>query len=334
MPIHLPPISRRQFWPARQPPGRRCCCPGPRLAAQPPVDPNRWTLFSDIHIWENRHRAQFGVKPAENFIQARGEVFAQHSRPAGLFVTGDCAFRYGNPGDYALLLNLAKPIRRAGVPLHLILGNHDQRENFSKAIAPTLPGAAPSPVDGKLVSVLETPLANWFLLDSLDKTAVTAGELGKAQLDWLAKRAGRPAGKAGDRHGAPLLVFPRRARGQRRAVGGLDAAAAGEGVRVRPQPHVAAMDLARHPPDQLARRGLGLRSRAAARLGGHDADGDGGDAHAQLAGQETPEERRASGVEVADDGAGSHFVRETPTRCKYVSSRLRMIFRWAGAASS
>ena len=105
----------------------------------------------------------------------RRTLRAERRCPPGLFVSGDCAFLRGNPGDYAVLLDLVKPIRAAGVPLHMVLGNHDQRENFSQVLLRDAGGAGPSPVTGKLVSVLETPLANWFLLDSLDKTAVTAG---------------------------------------------------------------------------------------------------------------------------------------------------------------
>lgn len=50
---------------------------------------------------------------------------------------------------------------------------------------------------GKFVAVLETPRANWFLLDSNNPPDGTAGRLGKAQLDWVAKeldaRPDRPA---------------------------------------------------------------------------------------------------------------------------------------------
>ena len=45
--------------------------------------------------------------------------------------------------------------------------------------------------------VFSSERANWFLLDSLDVTPKTPGQLGAAQLDWLAReldsRPGRPA---------------------------------------------------------------------------------------------------------------------------------------------
>jgi 3',5'-cyclic-AMP phosphodiesterase len=53
------------------------------------------------------------------------------------------------------------------------------------------------PVEGRHVEVIETPRANWFLLDSLDVVNSTPGELGAGQLEWLAAaldaRAKKPA---------------------------------------------------------------------------------------------------------------------------------------------
>src|SRR5205085_5467308 len=50
----------------------------------------------------------------------------------------------------------------------------------------------------------ETPLANWYLLDSLDKTNVTPGRLGSEQLEWLKKaldaRTNKPAIIFGHHH--------------------------------------------------------------------------------------------------------------------------------------
>jgi hypothetical protein len=44
---------------------------------------------------------------------------------------------------------------------------------------------------------VESPYANWFLLDSMDKPGVVAGRLGEAQLQWLAQsldaRPNKPA---------------------------------------------------------------------------------------------------------------------------------------------
>ena len=220
------------------------------------------------------------------------------------------------------------------MPLHLILGNHDQRENFSKAIAPTLPGAAPSPVDGKLVSVLETPLANWFLLDSLDKTAVTAGELGKAQLDWLAKALDARPEKPAIVMAHHYLFYP----------GGLEDSDALLEV-LTPRPQVKAYVFGHsHMWQRWTWRGIHLINLPAVAWvfdpaqphAWVDMKLTATGATLVLSSLDKTHPKHGERVELKwrTKAAGSHFVRETPTRCKYVSSRLRMTFRSAGAASS
>jgi hypothetical protein len=53
------------------------------------------------------------------------------------------------------------------------------------------------PIDDRQVAIVATPRANWFMLDSLEKTMSTPGLLGEAQLAWLAReldaRADKPA---------------------------------------------------------------------------------------------------------------------------------------------
>ncbi len=103
-------------------------------------------------------------------------------------MAGDCAFNHGTPGDYAMLKTLFHPLREAGLPMHIALGNHDHREHFLAAFPDAKTDSTEAAgVPGKHVSVLETPHANWFLLDSLNQTNVTPGVLGEAQLAWLAK---------------------------------------------------------------------------------------------------------------------------------------------------
>ena len=112
-------------------------------------------------------------------------------------MAGDCAFLDGEPGDYRLFGDLLKPLRQAGMPLHFALGNHDHRNRLLAAFPDARAHGVGPPVQGKFVSVVETPHANWFLLDSLDKTGQSKGRLGDAQLKWLGKsldaRADKPA---------------------------------------------------------------------------------------------------------------------------------------------
>ncbi len=189
MPIHLPPIDRRRFLAGTLAAGTGLLLPR-QLPAQeePPIDPNLWVLLADIHIGHPHDKKRRGVRPAEKLEQAVREILALSPRPAGVIVAGDCAFLHGESGDYVMIGKLIGPLRRAGVPIHFALGNHDNRERFLAAFPEAKKQAAIDPGKfGKYVSVLETPHANWFLLDSLEKTDFTPGLMGEAQLAWLAK---------------------------------------------------------------------------------------------------------------------------------------------------
>jgi 3',5'-cyclic-AMP phosphodiesterase len=101
----------------------------------------------------------------------------------------------GLPDDYANLAQCVSPLDEAGLPLHVTMGNHDDRGPCFAAL--TDQRSAQSPVESKHVSVIESPHANLFLLDSLQEVNVVTGELGKAQRDWLAEaldeRSDKPA---------------------------------------------------------------------------------------------------------------------------------------------
>jgi hypothetical protein len=184
MPIHVP-VSRRQFLKAGVGTGGGLLLPWRAWADGESADPNRWALLADTHIWENRKDKRNGVKPAENFLAAAAAISASNPRPAGAIIAGDCAAIEGNPGDYAVLSDVVKPLLDAKVPVHFALGNHDHREHFYAAFPGARPEGKPAVAD-KHVSIIETPHANWFLLDSLQRTNYTPGLLGEAQLKWLA----------------------------------------------------------------------------------------------------------------------------------------------------
>jgi 3',5'-cyclic-AMP phosphodiesterase len=185
MPIYVPPITRRQFLKGSLAAGASLLWPRPLWADEKPVDPNSWALLSDTHIAGDRTKIARGINMAEHFETASREVIALPQRPAATLVTGDCVFLKGEEDDYTTLAGLAKRIPAAQIPLHLIPGNHDDRSHLRAAFAET--HAAGHPGVDRRVAMVRSPLVNWFLLDSLDKTNVTSGEMGEAQLDWLAK---------------------------------------------------------------------------------------------------------------------------------------------------
>ncbi len=183
MPVHLRPISRRQFL-ARTVAAAGLALQRPLAAAEKPVDRDFWALFSDVHLAADRERVVRGVNMTGHFSMVSRELLSLPKRPAGLFINGDCAFDQGETGDYARLAAMLEPIRGGAIPVHLALGNHDHRERFWNAF--TDAKAATRPVADKYVALLPTPRANWFVLDSLETTASTPGLLGREQLDWLA----------------------------------------------------------------------------------------------------------------------------------------------------
>jgi 3',5'-cyclic-AMP phosphodiesterase len=122
---------------------------------------------------------------------------AQNKLPAAVIINGDFAYLKGFPADYATAVEAVKPLRQAGLPVHLTLGNHDDRANLLAGVKGAEGRDVKEPVEGRHVGVLETPLANWFLLDSLDAVNATPGVLGEKQLAWLGEsldaRAKKPA---------------------------------------------------------------------------------------------------------------------------------------------
>ena len=201
MPIHLPPLTRRRFLAGTLAAGAATLAGQSVWGRTLDVDPHTFALFSDTHISEVRDTVHLGANMAENLARVGREALAAARKPAGVLVNGDCAFLEGKPGDYSVLVEVLKPIRTAGVPVHLALGNHDERDHFWAAAELAADGDAKArPVENKQVSVIEAERANLFLLDSLDETNNTPGRLGESQLKWLASALDAHADK-------PAIIF-------------------------------------------------------------------------------------------------------------------------------
>ena len=189
MPLHL--LHRRAFL-------RRTLLAGTGLLATRPLfaaETSRWALLSDTHIGPKPETLARETNMADHLRASVQAVLGVKSSLAGVFINGDCALKAGLPEEYATFTGLIKPLVEAGLPLHLTLGNHDDRANFWQALKVAAEGARP--VQGKHVSVVKSSLANWFLLDSLDVVDKSPGRLEQSQRDWLAKsldeRRDRPA---------------------------------------------------------------------------------------------------------------------------------------------
>src|SRR5262249_5767087 len=148
------------------------------------TDPHRVAFLSDTHVAEKPETVDKDCNMADNLKKVVGEVTALDPKPACVMIDGDLAHKTGTAGDYQVFGGLVKPLRDAGLPLHLGLGNHDDRDKFLEAFA--LEQQKERPVDGKHFLVMELERANLFLLDSLEPKIGVGGQCGEGQLKWLA----------------------------------------------------------------------------------------------------------------------------------------------------
>lgn len=193
MPVYVPPVSRREFLHRSLIAGAGLLVAPRSWAAPRSADPHTWALLADTHIAAKRTELRRGIVMAWHFEHVSTELLALRKRPAGVLIAGDLALNTGEPGDYVTLVELLQPLRAGQLPLHLALGNHDHRENFLAAFPETL--VRERPLVTHVVSIVRAPRANWFILDSLEKTLSTPGLLGEAQRAWLGRALDANRGK-------------------------------------------------------------------------------------------------------------------------------------------
>ena len=192
MPIHIIPIKRRRFLDLSAK-GAVANIVVPSVLAIPgkevPIDPHRFAFLSDTHIMANPTAVARGINMADHLRQVVEEIAAQTTKPGGVVVNGDLATDGSPPtaGAYRYLAQLLIPLSNLGIPIHLTMGNCDRRSLFADTLTAMLPRKPP--VAGRLVNVLKTERANFFLLDSLYNTerTVTEGDLGMEQIGWLTR---------------------------------------------------------------------------------------------------------------------------------------------------
>lgn len=192
MPITLTQLSRRNFL-------KLAAIAGAALTLAPSSyaglfgksrDKDTFVFFSDAHTAADAETVSRQVNVADNLAACVRELAAWPVKPAAVIVNGDLAFKTGLTGDYATFGKCIEPVR-ALAPLHLTMGNHDDRENFWSAFPHD--ALKLKSVPQKQAAIFPRERANWFLLDSLDQTNSTPGDLGVPQLEWLAQElAARP----------------------------------------------------------------------------------------------------------------------------------------------
>jgi len=130
MPIHLGPITRREFLVRSAAAGAAALLPRAAYAlaaGSTGADPHSFVLMSDTHITVDPRTKRLGINMAEHFAKAATEIAALKVKPSGVIHTGDCAHTKGLAGEYVQFGQILSRIVRAKIPVHLGMGNHDHR---------------------------------------------------------------------------------------------------------------------------------------------------------------------------------------------------------------
>lgn len=146
------------------------------------LGPQRIALISDTHIHTDPTNEYRGFRPSENLKTSVGQILQQDF--ACTLLCGDAARANGQKGDYERLKEFVKPLQDK-MPLHIALGNHDDRDNFL-SVFPSASGTKPL-AGKKHVSVIDFGVQRWIVLDSLMYVDKVPGFLGEEQRDWLDK---------------------------------------------------------------------------------------------------------------------------------------------------
>lgn len=212
MPITLPSLSRRRFLVGAAALGGLSLMGESVLKADSSRSEDHLALLADIHIHRNKKHVVHNLCVFDRFLQARESVLSASENPARIVVCGDCAYNDGLKEDYATMIEGFAPIREVGVPIHLALGNHDSRKEIFEALCEYEGKPKPGVIPGRINAIVETPRANFFLLDSLVPRNQVTGFMGEEQLQWLGKeldkRPDKPALLFAHHHPMPVPKNP------------------------------------------------------------------------------------------------------------------------------
>ena len=139
----------------------------------------RWALLSDTHIAADPQGHHRHFYPHRNLQ----EVIAQIScnPPDGLVIAGDLARLKGKIEDYRSLRTLLTPIAQR--PVHLGLGNHDDRGGFFRTFGDAC--GHPGTPENRHVILAQAGPVRMIVLDTLLRVNGLSGKLGDSQRIWL-----------------------------------------------------------------------------------------------------------------------------------------------------
>ncbi len=170
------------------------------------VDPNLVALVSDIHVAQPYSEQKYRTGREYPHVNGKirefvSEILALRPLPANVIALGDISLAFAEEREYGMCREFLKPLEDAGVKITHALGNHDRMAEFLTAY-PEYRGRGG--IDGKAISEVSTPHADFILLDShVECETAKRGTypgcegkgLGGRQIDWLKGRlesAARP----------------------------------------------------------------------------------------------------------------------------------------------
>jgi 3',5'-cyclic AMP phosphodiesterase CpdA len=131
----------------------------------------------------------YGQDPAARLRAAVASINAEHGDAGFVVLTGDMT-HWGDAAAYALFL---REIEKLNMPVHLMVGNHDDTAAFAEAFPET-----PRDENGFVQSGFDTPFGRFLLLDTKD-TETHAGAYCPARQAWLAREL--------DQTDSPIVLF-------------------------------------------------------------------------------------------------------------------------------
>lgn len=140
----------------------------------------RIALLSDTHIPQDATNEYRSFRPVENLRKLIPQVVS--SKPDVAIINGDAARLTGEIEDYKALRSLITPLAKE-CPIHIGLGNHDDRKNFFEVFPSDRTGLLAQ----KHVSLIAFDNLRVVVLDSLLYVDKVAGLLGKAQRTFIAE---------------------------------------------------------------------------------------------------------------------------------------------------
>lgn len=148
----------------------------------------KFVHMSDLHLVPP-DRELHGLRPGERLAACVEDIARDHGDAAFCVVSGDLTHD-GDPLAYA---EAAQILSRLPMPVHLMIGNHDDRDAFRQAFP-----NAPRDRHGFVQQVIDTSAGRLILLDT-HEPGRPEGRLCERQLDWL--------GEAIETSSGPLFLF-------------------------------------------------------------------------------------------------------------------------------